>query len=1301
MDVRASLRARLFGCAVLLLCVGFAAAAFAQGAQSANLTGTVVDNVGVVPGATITITNPATGAVRTGVTDAQGQFRLVALPPGQYQLKINMEGFKQIDMAIPLQAGESRDLQKLTLAVGGRTETVNVTAEVTPVQTSSSALQKNLSSDLLTSVQVKGRDIFGMLKIMPGVVDNAASRDFTNWASGRSLSINGGSSLFKNTTIDGVPVGEEGGNGTTHITPNIDSVAEVNIISSGYTAENGRMAAGQVVMVTKSGTNEFKGSSWYNGRRTWMNKNDFFRIKQGNAKPFFAVDLYGFSIGGPVIIPKVINSRTSQKKVFFFGSTELTRDVRPTNVQYVNLPTSLERAGDFSQTFYCASAASNPCNRDASGTILRAGGQTRLLLANPFATSGVTDFFCAPGTGGLSGVGCSGTADNTGILNSKYFNAMGRSILNVLPNPNNQYNPAVGQAFTANNASDTLPEHVRSDIVTRVDVVLSQSTRFSVRGLFDRDDNTNFNNIVPGGGSAGNGGGSDNVFPGNLITGTVTKVIKPTVVNEVTVGFSQNHWGFKRRRGPLVASDYTDWYRGANNPMVNQILPDPPRLAPFGPYREPTQDNDNADQYPYFPYILFGGGNATNNGYISPGGSSGPQPRWNQNVRFTLSEDLSIVRGRHSFKMGFSAERNSKTEPGSQDYAGSYNFAHNGDNPLSTGNGYANAILGIFTSYTERDRRIDRENVHWLGEAYVQDTWRVNPRLTLDYGMRFTHTGSFYETRGYNSGFDPALYKASAVASLFTPYCLTGVAGNVACSSANRRALNPLTGAVVSQAFAGTVVPGSGTITNGSFTGGVPGLRPGEYDANKWMTYGPRVGFAWDVMGNGKTAIRGATGIFYNFPSCCPYPFNGGPQISVQRQVLNANISDIAEFQRTGNLAVNPQAAGFPRAYNPPIHGNAIVPGEYEASKHYQANFAVQRDIGFSTVVEVAWVGTYGRNYYQQKSANNVPINVYANPANLFNNEAKAADFLRRDYKGLGALNFVTSDTVGLNYNSLQVSVQRRLAQGLQMGLAYTLAKGESTSPGAWDFMTEELFGEQGLRDRYLGPRTASDQGLERRHVLVFHYSYQIPTLNLPIVKYILAGWEASGVTTMVTGDPINPSCGTGSGISGIANNDPSLTGVGSRCELVPGQSAFSGFDANPTGSAAFEDQLHFNPAAFQRPLPTNTSFTANGVLGPGALGNLGNAQWGMLRNPGWSNWDFALSRRLPIKVGRGGNVRLQMQFYNLFNQVEFNTMNAAFSFTSANATGGFGGGNTNSNTGKYTNVQNPFNFGVTIRFDY
>ena len=1314
MDARRRRQPRFFGIAVLVICLAWATSAPAQEAQSATLTGTVTDNVGVVPGAAVTVTDGAAGLVRTATTNALGVFRLVSLPPGEYVVRIAMQGFKQIDMALPLLAGEVRDLGRLRLSVGGIAETVIVTPDVTPVQTTSSALQKNLSGDLLTSVQVKGRDIFGMLAILAGVVDSQESRDFAQWASGRNLSINGGNSLNKNTTIDGVPVGEEGGNGTTHITPNIDSVSQVNVITSGYTAENGRMASGQVIMVTKSGTNQIKGSAWYNYRRDWMNKNEYFRIKSGNPKRFFAVNISGYSFGGPVVIPRVINSRTSQRKVFFFVSQEFTNDIRPTSVSYTNLPTARERAGDFTQTYYCSNAATNPCTAALGmkasqiaadpAQLDRPGSTTRLNLIAP---SGFSGFFCDAGTGGLSNVPCAPTSTRTSIINPAYFNPMGRSILALLPLPNGETNPASGQAWNANDARDAPQEHVRTNAVIRSDVVVSRKTRFSVRALFDRDHSTTYNRVVPGIGSV------DNAFPGNLVTASLTQVLKPTMVNEMTMGWSQNHWGFQDHKGPLVASDYDIWFRGASNPYFGASLPDPPRLAPYPaeflsmdplPLLGPNQ----AIQLPYLPDMAFSGGNRSGYAQFRPSGGNGPLPRRNTNYRYTLSDDLSIVKGRHSFKAGFSLERNSKTEPGGNNVNGSYNFGHNSDNPLATGSGYANALIGVFTSYSESNYRVDYDIVHWLTESYVQDTWRPTSRLTLDYGLRLSHNGSLFEVRDQNSGFDPSLWKASLAPAIYGPHCTTGVSGNQSCASGNQLARNPLTGELVNRVYVGTIVPGSGSADNGQFRNGVPGRSPGAYDALVPVSWGPRIGFAWDATGSGKMAIRGGTGIFYNLFNRSNYGFTGGPLISSTQSVNNAPFSEIELVRASGKTVQSPQATKLPYGYPLTLYGNQIAPTELQAERHYQANFAVQRDIGFHTVVEIAWVGNYGRHYFRAKSTNNLPANAFANPANLFNNDSISASFLRRDYPGVGSISYGTSDEVGLNYNSLQITVQRRLSRGLQMGLAYTLARGRGMR--GWDFMTEELSGEPGLRDRYYGPQTTSDQGQDRRHVLVVHYSYRIPRWNKPVVRWILAGWEASGVTRFVTGDPLNPTCGAASNvpgssptqsITGVANGDPSLTGIGSRCEWAPGQALVDGYDPNPTGNAAEEDLLHFNPYAFQRPLPFGTTFNYTGQVAPGSIGNLGNVPWGVLRNPSWSNWDFTLARRLPVKIGRGGSVRIQMQFYNVFNQVEFSTMNVAMTFSGVNATGGFGGNNTGANTGKYTAARNPFNAGVTIRFDY
>ncbi len=188
--------------------------------------------------------------------------------------------------------------------------------------------------------------------------------------------------------------------------------------------------------------------------------------------------------------------------------------------------------------------------------------------------------------------------------------------------------------------------------------------------------------------------------------------------------------------------------------------------------------------------------------------------------------------------------------------------------------------------------------------------------------------------------------------------------------------------------------------------------------------------------------------------------------------------------------------------------GNQMAPGKLRPETYYQGNIAFQRDIGFNTTAEIAWVGNFGRNFWRLKDANNIAPYAYANPANLFNNEPINVNLLRRDYPGIGNVRYLMTGEDTLNYNAMQLSVQRRLNRGLQMGLAYTLSKSEGIQGTTGS--TEELFGEQGLRDRYYGPpavttaQTTNITGVtrsDRRHVLVLHYSYEIPTLNLPVVK--------------------------------------------------------------------------------------------------------------------------------------------------------------------------------------------------------
>ncbi len=520
-------------------------------------------------------------------------------------------------------------------------------------------------------------------------------------------------------------------------------------------------------------------------------------------------------------------------------------------------------------------------------------------------------------------------------------------------------------------------------------------------------------------------------------------------------------------------------------------------------------------------------------------------------------------------------------------------------------------------------------------------------------------------------------------------------AGNASCSSANQASIDPrFPDVFLSRAYVGATVPGTGSITNGMWVNGMnshptnpdSGKKDGWYYDLPMFSWAPRVGFAWDVFGDGKTAIRASTGVFYNFVAGL-YPFNGGALVSRTRTIRNATIADIATLAASGTaFAESPQTAALPNGFPLALPGKTLDPGKLEPERNYQANLAFQRDVGFNTVAEVAYVANIGRKFRRTKTTNNIPIDAYANPANLFNNEPINANFLRRNYRGLGSLQYLATDDDVLNYNAVQTSVQRRLSHGLQMGLAYTLSWNRGIN--GWDFMTEEEGGKQGLRDRYYGPPAGDPTGVDtgvqdRRHMLVVNYSYMIPnpTPNVAILKHILRDWEASGVVQAVSGSAFNPACNTN--IPGVNNSDPTLSGAPVRCEFVPGEDPnnIPAWTGDPNTHDAFRP--HFNLAAFRRPQP---------VAGQG---NDGNVPVGFLRHPAWQNWDFTLARRIPVNIGRGGSVRVQAQFYNMWNAVQFQRMAAVYNFTTATPS------NNNTLTGQYDQIVNPFNFGLTVRMDY
>ena len=1233
MSARASSRTSALRLVIVWLCLAHAATAFAQGGGNGTLTGTVTDSSGAaVPGATVSATEVNTGSVRTIVSNEVGLFRMAGLNPGLYAVSVELSGFKALNVAdIHLLSGEIRDLGKLTLQVGAISEAIVVTSEVTPVQIATSSREGTVTSDDLKNIPMKGRDLYGLLAIVPGVQDANMSRDYGTWTSAEQITINGAPHITKNMMIDGINIVDEGGDSTGSVNPNIDAVGEIKIIANGYTAENGRNVGGTISIVTKSGTSTYKGSGWYNGRRDRFNANDYFRIVDQTPKPLYRVNIEGYSFGGPVVIPGLVDSRQKDgtKKLFFFASQEYTDDARPTTTTRSNLPTALERAGDFSQT------------RVTNGNIQP--------IIDP-----------------LTGAQFPGN-----IIPANRISPLGRKLLGLLPMPNNTLNQAPGQLYTQNSQFDLTPAHGRTNHVLRLDAVMSAKTRVSFRLLKDRDDTWDYNAFTPGTGYV------DNNVPGIVFSSSVTRVVRPNVVNEMNFGYTHNRYGFR------AADDFDYRSLYASTLGINV-----PRLGPFGAFSDPPAlsqfGGSQVDQWPYAPRFSTGGGNRANLAcYHTCDNSNEPLPRLNISARGSFQDDLSINWRRHSFKFGFYTEYDKKTEPGSANYMGNFNFGNDTNNPNNTGNGYANMLLGFYSSYTELSNRVDKDVRHWQTEAYLQDTWRPTARWTVDYGVRLTHSGADYEVNNANAGFFPDTWNASNAPRLYTLVCADGRPGNQTCPSSLQKTIDPSFPTVfLSPAFNGNIVPGTGSSANGIVSGGMPGEKTGTYFKFPFVVAAPRLGFAWNVTGDGKTALRASTGVFWNFPASSQgagavgyNAFVGGPPVAYSRVIRYGTFDDISQAAALGTRFVESPASPTIGGYDAPL------------GKSYNANVAFQRDIGFSTVAEVAYVGNWIRDAGRFVDVNRLPLYVYGNVANLFNGTSVAANNLRRiygRYPGMGAINQFVPDLYSqtLRYNAMQLAVTRRLSKGLQMGMAYTLAKGEGYS--GYDPYTDQIGGEAAIKARYWGPTSA-----DRRHNLVVNYAYIIPSwTTMPVLKQLFSDWQVSGVTKLLSGRAVTPRCTSNN--TGIANTDPSLTGLGTgaavtatRCQLT-GAPIFGGYTVDPSVPFAF--QPHFNLAAFAMAQPN------------GSVGNFGNTPVGILRHPTWSNWDLTLARRFPISVGgrKSSGVRLQFQAYNVFNQVQFTSLDATFQFTGPNNSV-----LNSTTTGQYTDTTPPRQIGFTVRLDW
>ena len=562
---------------------------------------------------------------------------------------------------------------------------------------------------------MKGRDPYAILNQVPGVISTRSSQsDLVEAGSMSQISINGNGYRKVQSNVDGTSTNHLACECESFVVPNIDAISEVRVLTNGNQAEYGRGAGGIINFVTKSGTSQFHGSAHMEKRHENLNANSFMNNRSNIVRPIYRYATLGGSIGGPAYIPRLMPS-SWKNKFFFFYSPEWSKAKQPTNSTTVNAPTALELAGDFSQTFYATSGAP----------------KTPILL---------------PITDPLTGKQFPGNV----IPQSRFDpTGTGLGLMKFLAKPNGYVDPIT--PYSSNSLFYMTPNFLRADQVIRVDANLSEKLSVYYRYVRDWNELDYVNYPTQGiGRFYQDGSGEDSPVACDVC-------YQPYPGQRGSVQHSQNPKRKHSEQGSAGQHLVPDFRAGSSkaerSPAAQSGLPRRP-LVPRLPSerlvlrREPRRLR-LAHTFQSVVGLTYGNGDR----------------------QFIWRDDVSKMWGSHSLKAGIYGEWSGDYDMLGTTYNGSFNFGSTANNPFDTGNGYANALLGVFQSYTEYDKRTLQDRHYQVIEFYIQDNWRVSRRLTLDFGVRFLHNGPTNDDTQYSTWFEPSNWNPANAPRLYWPAC--------------------------------------------------------------------------------------------------------------------------------------------------------------------------------------------------------------------------------------------------------------------------------------------------------------------------------------------------------------------------------------------------------------------------------------------------------------------------------------------------------------------------------------------------
>jgi outer membrane receptor protein involved in Fe transport len=1170
-------------CALIwvVLAAVISVAAHAQ-ETTGSISGTINDSSGAsVKGASVTLTNTDRGQdIRKLVTNSAGFYTATSLPLGTYSVKVTASGFKsEVVTGLVLHVSDALTVNR-TLVVGDTEDTVSVTADQVQLNFEDATSAGLINSTQIDQLALITRNYESLINLQPGVAFGGASDQLnrgpnspTGGSSTVAFSINGGRTTSNNWTIDGADNVDRGANLTLYTYPSPDAIAEFKTLRGQYSAEFGRNASGQINVITKSGTNSIHGSAYEFLRNDFFDANGYLNNTLHRPITKYRYNDFGFSFGGPVYIPKIYDGRN---KTFFFVSEEWLREVTYTTGTAL-VPTAAERTGDFTNDGF----------KNGSTWTSQNINVCTAYTYNP-ATQVST---------------CTAQGNKVSTI-SPTAQAYLKDVYKVIPAPQSAFDLA--NNLDPHTLTSTLDNIFNNDnTVVRIDQQFGQKLSMFYRYMHDTFPSFTGSGVfvaVPIPGLSA----TVSTAPGTEQLGHATYVFNPTLLANIGYAYS-NGSILTTPQGALLSSQ---------SPDINVPLPYPSTAG-------------------VVPTIGVGGMTTLGGGvvYVDHG------------VNHQAFGDVTKTLRTQTLIAGFSYDHYQKQENNSGGgNQGSFVFANDSSQQVvvqaqDSGGGvteaqsFANFLSGNANGgFSQASKNVQVNIQDAMYEGFLQDNWKVSPRLTLNLGVRYSYYGQPYDANGNLSNFDPATYSASKAPTIATTglMCFTAPCSQTGSNAGQSTLPNP-NATFVGPNYINGMIFGTPSAANNNQASPY-GNKVGSAAKNN---FAPRFGFAYDLFGDGKTAFRGGYGWAFD-----------DAEVSYYETTIFDNPPAVASYSQTNAVLDDPTGGATSTTPSKTPGRLQALPLNFKTPYVQQYSLDIQQEISPTLMLDVGYFGDHGTHLLGILEINQPAPGAWVGivqPSNsgsacLYPGSTTQQAFLNstcdqvlnqiKPYLGYFAIDAMQS-VFSSNYNSLQVKVTKRFSGHTYIDANYTWSKDLTNAQADYSGVIQNIYNINGDYGR---------AAVDRTNILNLDGVFELPWYRdqKGLKGRLIGGWEVSAIYAINSGLPLTVSGSGGSlvtynGTTSVFNNainggyetdNAGLSVLGNtNAGLRPNQigNPNQGYGVPLKRSRAYESAsaLWFYPGAFAAPSPTS--------IVPGT------AKRGTINGPGFSRLDLGVFRNFRI----------------------------------------------------------------------